>query len=113
MKNKKKFKIEDIKKLTESVEIIEAENIFTDIYGNKIDILEATAQADADVEKLQSGNVHFRWSSKEIERIKIIAEIKGLKYQTYIKFVLKQQMDKDIQELRLNNSRLDIPAQQQ
>ncbi len=106
MKNKKKYTIEDIKNLTESVERIEADNIFTDIYGNKIDILKAIEQADADVEKIQSANVHFRWSLKKIERIKIIAEIKGLKYQTYIKFVLKQQIDKDIKELRLNNKML-------
>jgi predicted DNA binding CopG/RHH family protein len=49
--------------------------------------------------KIQSINVHFRWNKKEIERAKAIAEQKGLKYQTYIKSTLKQQMDKDEKEL--------------
>lgn len=40
-------------------------------------------------------NVNFRWTQSEVERAKKIAAKKGLKYQTYIKFVLKQQMDKD------------------
>jgi predicted DNA binding CopG/RHH family protein len=53
-------------------------------------------QADKDVEKLKkSVNVNFRWNASEIERIKKIAEKKGLPYQTYIKSVLKQAMDKD------------------
>lgn len=53
-------------------------------------------QADKDVEKLKkSVNVNFRWNAAEIERIKKIAQKKGLPYQTYIKSVLKQAMDKD------------------
>ncbi len=100
MKNKKQYKAEEIKNITESVERIEADSILTDIYGDNIDIIEATKQADADVEKLQSANVHFRWSKKEIERAKAIAEHKGLKYQTYIKSTLKQQMDKDEREFK-------------
>lgn len=40
-------------------------------------------------------NVNFRWTQSELERAKKIAAKKGLKYQTYIKSVLKQQMDKD------------------
>lgn len=103
MKNKKQYKIEDIKNLTESIERIKGNSILTDVYGNKIDIIDATAQADADVEKIQSANVHFRWSKKEIERAKIIAEAKGLKYQAYIKSILKQQMDKDLIELRVSS----------
>lgn len=103
MKNKKQYKIEDIKNLTETIERIKGNSILTDVYGNKIDIIDATAQADADVEKIQSANVHFRWSKKEIERAKIIAEAKGLKYQAYIKSILKQQMDKDLIELRVSS----------
>ncbi|MFA7659422.1 MAG: hypothetical protein WCY19_08310 [Candidatus Gastranaerophilaceae bacterium] len=106
MKNKKQYTLDDIKKLIESVEIIESDDLFVDTYGNKIDMNKATAQADADVEKLQSANVHFRWSAKEIERAKKIAEIKGLKYQAYIKSVLKQQMDKDEKVLSVNFQKL-------
>lgn len=95
MTNRKQYKIEDIKNLIESVERVEGDSILTDIYGNKIDILEATAQADSDIAKIQAANVHFRWTLKEIERAKKIAEAKGLKYQAYIKSVLKQQMDID------------------
>lgn len=100
MKNKKQYTIEDVKNLTESVERIETDSTLTDIYGNNINIIEATLQADLDAEKIQSANVHFRWSKKEIERAKKIAESKGLKYQSYIKSVLKQQMDKDDYELK-------------
>ncbi len=87
--------MEDIKKLIESVERVECDSVLTDIYGNKIDINDATTQADLDIEKIQAANVHFRWTLKEIERAKKIAEAKGLKYQAYIKYVLKQQMDID------------------
>ena len=102
MKNKKNYTLENIKKDTESIERIEADSVLTDIYGNEIDITEAIAQADRDVEKIQSANIHFRWSQREIERAKLIAEAKGLKYQAYIKSVLKQQMDLD--EKVLTNS---------
>ena len=53
-------------------------------------------QAEEDVEKLKkSANVNFRWNKAEIQRCKKIANKKGLSYQTYIKSVLKQAMDKD------------------
>ncbi len=65
-------------------------------------ISEFEYQAEKDIEKkLQSKNVHFRWSEFEIARAKKIAKKLGLPYQTYIKSLLKQGMDKD--ELRLQN----------
>jgi predicted DNA binding CopG/RHH family protein len=99
MMKKKKYTLEDVKKMTKSITRTEEDAMFTDIYGNKIDIDEAIEQAEKDVEKLKTINVNFRWSQHEIERAKKIAEKKGLKYQTYIKSTLKQQMDKDEKEL--------------
>ncbi len=51
-------------------------------------------QAGEDISKKQA-TVNFRWTQAEIERCKKIAEKKGLPYQTYIKSVLKQAMDKE------------------
>jgi predicted DNA binding CopG/RHH family protein len=51
--------------------------------------------------KAKSVNVNFRWSEKEIARAKKIAEKKGMPYQTYLKSTLKQQMDKDEQDLNI------------
>ena len=39
--------------------------------------------------------VNFRWSEFEIARAKKIAKKLGMPYQTYIKSLLKQGMDKD------------------
>lgn len=52
-------------------------------------------------ERSKSVNVNFRWSEKEIARAKKIAEKKGMPYQTYLKSTLKQQMDKDEQDLNI------------
>jgi predicted DNA binding CopG/RHH family protein len=57
-------------------------------------------QAEKDIaEKNQTSNVNFRWSEFEIKRAKKIAKKLGMPYQTYLKSVLKQAMDKDEQRL--------------
>ncbi len=57
--------------------------------------------AEADIEeKRQSANVNFRWSEFEVKRAKRIAQKLGMPYQTYLKSLLKQGMDKD--ELKFN-----------
>ncbi len=62
----------------------------------KDQILKFEQQADEDVASLkQTVNVNFRWSEFEIQRAKKIAKKMGLPYQTYLKFTLKQAMDKD------------------
>jgi predicted DNA binding CopG/RHH family protein len=45
----------------------------------------------------KTANVHLRVAYSELERCKKVAEKKGLKYQTYIKSVLKQALDRDEQ----------------
>lgn len=52
-------------------------------------------QADKDIEAKQSININIRWSKSEVERCKKLAAQKGLPYQTYIKSILKQAMDKE------------------
>lgn len=48
------------------------------------------------IQKLKNDiNVNFRWSEYEVNRIKKIAAAKGMPYQTYIKFALKQIIDKE------------------
>lgn len=60
------------------------------------EILEAEKQAENDIEKQkQSENVNFRWSEFEIARAKKIAKKIGLPYQTYLKMVLKEALDRD------------------
>ena len=62
--------------------------------------LEYEEQAEKDIIKMkQSNNVNFRWNSYEINRAKRIAEKLGMPYQTYLKSVLKQAMDKDEKRL--------------
>ncbi len=91
---KKKITPEEIKKM-QSVRIEEGSAEYIDEFGNVHNIDDDIEQAEKEIEKIQSASVHFRWSKAEIERCKRIAEKKGLKYQTYIKSVLKQAMDKD------------------
>lgn len=43
----------------------------------------------------KSRPVTIRFSVSEIERIKRVAAKKGLPYQTYIKSILKQELDKE------------------
>lgn len=63
-------------------------------------ILQFEEEAEKDIKnKKQTGNVNFRWSEFEIARAKKIAEAKGIPYQTYLKSVLKQGMDKDERDL--------------
>lgn len=63
-------------------------------------ILQFEEQAEKDIEsKKQTENVNFRWSEFEIARAKKIAKAKGLPYQTYLKSILKQGMDKDEKDL--------------
>ena len=62
--------------------------------------LEYEKQAEKDIIKMkQSNNVNFRWTAFEINRAKRIAEKLGMPYQTYLKSVLKQAMDKDEKRL--------------
>ena len=93
--NKKIYTPDEIKKLTTSVEHIEDSPVLTDEFDNEINIEEAIELADKEVDAIQAISVHFRWSKAEIQRCKKLAAKKGLKYQTYIKSILKQAMDKD------------------
>ena len=63
-------------------------------------ILEFEEQAEKDIEeKKQTANINFRWSEFEIKRAKRIAKKLGLPYQTYLKSLLKQGMDRDEKQL--------------
>jgi predicted DNA binding CopG/RHH family protein len=95
MKASKKTKNPTAKNINKTIERFEGDSIVIDTFGNEIDVIKAIEQADEDIETLQTVSVHFRWSKREITRCKKIADKKGLKYQTYIKSVLKQTMDKD------------------
>jgi len=92
----KKYTLNEIKSLITSVERIEGSASFEDEFGNVHDIDKIIEQAEKDVEKFKNNaNVNFRWSEFEIARAKKIAKKMGMPYQTYIKFALKQTMDKD------------------
>ena len=76
---------------------------FEDEFGNVFNIDEVTEQAERDIEALkQEKNLNMRWYASELNRAKKIAKAKGFSgYQTYIKTILKQAMDKDEKEIGL------------
>ena len=80
--------------------IIEDTVEYTDHLGNIHNIEDNIEQAEKEIIKLkQTSNVNFRWNAYEINRAKRIAEKLGMPYQTYLKSVLKQAMDKDEKRL--------------
>lgn len=80
--------------------IVEDNGQYIDHLGNIHNIEDDIEQAEKDIIKMkQSNNVNFRWTAFEINRAKRIAEKLGMPYQTYIKSVLKQAMDKDEKRL--------------
>ncbi len=90
------MKKKEIKKVKiESAEDAQLPEIVEDEFGNLLDIEQMTEQAEKEIEEKKSISVHIRWPKTEIQRCKKIAEKKGLPYQTYIKSVLKQAMDKE------------------
>lgn len=92
----KKYTLDEIKSLITSVEQVQGSASFEDEFGNVYNIDKVIEQAEKDVDKLKNNaNVNFRWSEFEIKRAKKIAAKMGMPYQTYIKFALKQTMDKD------------------
>jgi predicted DNA binding CopG/RHH family protein len=91
----KKYILDEIKSLMTS-ETVEGSVEIEDEFGNIHNIDEDIKQAEKDVEKIKNNtNVNFRWSEFEVKRAKKIAKKMGMPYQTYIKFALKQTMDKD------------------
>lgn len=78
-------------------ELFEWDGNYVDQTGLPVNFIEQQNQADKEIEILKSSKdrVNFRWNESEIERCKRIAAKRGLKYQTYIKMVLKQAMDND------------------
>jgi len=92
----KKYTLDEIKSLINSVERVEDSASFEDEFGNVHDIGKVIKQAEKDVDKFKNNaHVNFRWSEFEIARAKKIAKKMGMPYQTYIKFALKQTMDND------------------
>lgn len=90
--NKKRFTPEEIEASMEELESIESDGIFIDINGNVRDTEKEIKQAD---QEILDGKVNFRMSRSEINRCKEIAARKGMKYQAYIRNIVKQAMDKD------------------
>lgn len=56
---------------------------------------EKIAQAEAE---LLEARVNFRWGKKQIQLVKMAADLVGVPYQTYIKQVVYRQCLKDISE---------------
>ena len=97
--------MDEIKKLgfvNVNDEDITIDGDYTDNEGNLKNAFIEVEIADTYFQKRQEGFVQFRWHKSEIERAKKVANKKGLKYQSYIKSVLKQALDKDEKELFSN-----------
>ncbi len=95
-----KFTKEQIEEMlnNSTEEIIDDSCDIIDEFGNVHNVEDVINQTETDVKK-KYPKVNFRWSEFEIARAKKIAKKLGLPYQTYIKSLLKQGMDKD--EIRL------------
>ncbi|MBQ3312026.1 hypothetical protein IJG72_08115 [bacterium] len=98
---KEKFSKEQIEEMlaNSTEEIIEDNCDVVDEFGNTHNVDTIINQAENDVKK-KYPKVNFRWSEFEIARAKKIAKELGLPYQTYIKSLLKQGMDKDEKRLK-------------
>lgn len=89
---------EMIKNSTE--EIIDGDSNIVDEYGKVYNIDDVIETAENEV-KHKYPKVNFRWSEFEIARAKKIANKLGIPYQTYLKSLLKQGMDKDEERLEM------------
>jgi len=83
-------------------EDITVDGNYYDEENNLKNAFQEVEKADIYFQEKQDGFVQFRWYKSEIERAKKVATKKGLKYQSYIKSVLKQALDKDEKELFSN-----------
>ena len=87
------IKIEEIN--IDNDDDISQDGYFYDFKGNLRNAFEEVKKAEEYLEARQEAIVQFRWYKNEVTRIKKIAAKKGLKYQSYIKMVLKQTMDQE------------------
>ena len=96
-----KFNKEQIEEMLKNSteEIVEDSADLVDEYGNIHNIDKVINQAESYAKK-KYPKVNFRWSEFEIARAKKIAKELGLPYQTYLKSLLKQGMDKDERRLQ-------------
>ncbi len=84
-----------MKKLTKNEILNNIEILPSDLTAAEEKLFDSViAKTEKQITKHQI-NITFRWSDLEIKRAKRIAEKLGMPYQTYIKSVLKQSMDKD------------------
>ncbi|MCD7780446.1 MAG: hypothetical protein LUH05_07225 [Candidatus Gastranaerophilales bacterium] len=98
---KEKFSKEQIDEMLKNSteEIVNDNENLVDEFGNVHNADEIIKQAETSISK-KYPKVNFRWSEFEIARAKKIAEKLGLPYQTYIKSLIKQGMDKDEKKLK-------------
>lgn len=80
-------------------EVVSGDEFIIDEHGNKYNVNIVIKKAE-DYAKKKYPKVNFRWSEFEIIRAKKIASKLGIKYQTYIKSLLKQGMDYDEKRLQ-------------
>lgn len=102
-KDNKPVTVDDLKKMNYTKEVvIEETNLVTDCYGNIFNIDEIIEQAEKDLEEKQQANLNLRWTKRQIERLKRIAEKRGQKYQTFIKSVLEQVIEAEEKRMGLS-----------
>lgn len=89
---KKIYTQEEIDKELENLDNFESDGFFTDIDGN---IRDTEKEIEDYEHELLDGKVNFRMNKADILRCKRIASKKGLRYQSYIRSVVKQAMDLD------------------
>ena len=98
---KDKFTKEQIENMlkTSTEQIIDSSSTLVDEFGNSFDVNQAIDVAETHIKK-KYPKINFRWSEFEIARAKKIAQKLGLPYQTYLKSLLKQGVDKDEKRLQ-------------
>lgn len=88
----------------ENYEIIKETGLaeFEDDNGNLLNIDEMIAQAEKDLGDRQTANLNLRWNKSKIERLKLIANARNQKYQTFVKSVLEQVLEAEEKRLGLS-----------
>lgn len=92
-KNKKDIYLDE-----EEKEIIESlENLDFKTIENDVDNIKRLQRAAKEYIEKQSKTITLRISSSDLDKIKIVSSKKGLRYQTFIKSIIHQYIEKEMQ----------------
>jgi len=92
----RKYTLNEVKALITQMGKVGGNTLIEDEAGNLYDFDKVIEESEKRGQKCKNNlNVNFRWNEYELNRIKAVAEKKGMPYQAYIKLVLKQTVDRE------------------